>query len=254
MAVPTDLARRLPPGLRTTLRRTVNRFGLDIVRDPFPRRIARLCALLGVADVFDVGANAGQYATFLRDAGYRGTIVSFEPLAQPARALGARAARDPRWLVEQVALGARPGQVSVHVAGNSYSSSVLPMLDAHLAAAPESHYVGAESATMSTVDDMVARHQPVLRRTLLKIDVQGYEWEVLTGAAGTLPSVAAVQVELSLVPLYSGQRLMADIVDRLTDAGLELWSLEPGFRDPRDGRMLQCDGVFVRAASISVPG
>lgn len=251
--MPDDLAQYVPRGMRTVLRRTANRFGVDISRNPFPRRLAGLCGLLGVDDVLDVGANSGQYATFLRDAGYRGRIVSFEPLAEPARALRTAAARDPRWQVEQVALGAHAGQVAIHVAGNSYSSSALPMLDAHLSAAPESRYVGQETAPMTTVDDMVARHAPDLSRTLLKIDVQGYEWEVLAGAAATLSAVAAVQVELSLVPLYSGQRLMGDIVDLLVGTGLDLWSLEPGFRDPRNGRMLQCDGVFVRAGRLPVP-
>lgn len=247
--LPTDLARHVPPTLRALVKRSVNRLGMDITRNPFHRRLIRLCERLDIDHVLDVGANTGQYATFLRDGGYTGRILSCEPLACPARALRAKAARDPRWQVEQLALGARPGTVGVHVAGNSYSSSVLPMLPAHLAAAPDSRYVAEETVTVSTVDELAARHRLPLGRTLLKIDVQGYEWEVLAGAAAALPELAAVQVELSVVPLYAGQRLMDDIICVLAGHGLETWLLEPGFSDPRTGRMLQCDGVFARPGS-----
>ncbi|PWK89574.1 FkbM family methyltransferase [Lentzea atacamensis] len=235
------------------VKRTANRFGIDITRNPFPRRLATLCDLLDVRAVLDVGANAGQYATLLRDAGYRGEIVSCEPLAAPFAALSARAANDSRWHVEQFALGAEAGTVPVHVAANSFSSSVLPMLDAHLNAAPESRYVGVEESTMSTVDEMLARHGLDPARTLLKIDVQGYEWEVLRGAARSLSGLLAVQVELSTVSLYAGQRLMGDIVDLLVGHEFVQWTLEPGFSDPRSGRMLQCDGVFVRSSAVEEP-
>lgn len=246
----TDLTRYVPGGVRTMVKRAVNRLGVDIVRNPFPRRLAALCDLLDVRLVLDVGANSGQYATCLRDGGYRGEIVSCEPLSAPFRALRVRTASDPRWHAERLALGPADGTVSVHVAGNSYSSSVLPMLAAHLDAAPESRYVGTEDAPMSTVDALLARRGRPVEHTMLKIDVQGYEWEVLLGAARALGDLAAVQVELSMIPLYEGQRLMGDIVDLLAGHGLVPWSIEPGFSDPRTGRMLQCDGVFVRDSAV----
>jgi hypothetical protein len=57
-----------------------------------------------------------------------------------------------------------------------------------------------------------------------------------------------VRTELSLTPLYDGQALLADIVRYLEDAGLELWYVEPGFRDPATRRLLQLDGTFFRRA------
>lgn len=239
------MARFVPRSMRPTIRRTANRLGFEINRYPFSRRLAALCAEFGVEAVLDVGANSGQYATMLRDAGYRGLIVSCEPLSEPTDALRSKADRDPSWRVEQVAVGAEKCTTSVHVAGNSYSSSILPMLPAHLLAAPESAYIAEEAAQMSTVDALCREYGLVPDRTLLKIDVQGYEWDVLAGADEVLPTLAAVQVELSIVPLYEGQHLMPAVVDALAGYGLELWALEPGFSDPR-GRMLQCDGVFAR--------
>jgi FkbM family methyltransferase len=235
----------LPPPVRRLGRRTANRLGFDIDRDPFPPRLIRLCVAAGVDTVVDVGANTGQYAGMLRAAGFAGRVVSCEPLSAPYRKLAAAAARHSTWEAVHTALGDRDGTIMLHVAGNSQSSSVLDMLPAHLAAAPESRYVGVEEAPLTTVDELCERYRVEPARCLLKLDVQGYEGHVLAGAAGVLRRLAAVQVELSLAPLYDTQPLMLDVVTQLAGYGLDLWAIEPGFTDFSSGRMLQCDGVFV---------
>ena len=243
----TALLDYVPPTLRTIAKRAALAVGVEITRNPFSKRLAGLCDLLDVRAVLDVGANSGQYATGLRRSGFRGHIVSCEPVGDAHAKLVRAAAHDAAWHPERLAIGAEAGEVEVNVAGNSYSSSVLPMLASHLDAAPESGYVRTEKAPMSTVDALLETYGYPPERTLLKIDVQGYEWAVLEGAVRTLPRLAAVQVELSLVPLYEGQRLIGDVTDLLERNGLALWGLEQGFTDPATGRMLQCDGVFVRA-------
>ena len=232
--------------VRQLARRAVNRAGFDVVRDPFHHRLRRLLDAAGIDRVLDVGANLGQYAAGLRIAGFDGRIVSCEPLLDLYTPLARRAVRDPHWTVLRTALGDEVGTATLNVSANAYSSSVLDMLPAHLAAAPGSGYVDKEEVPLTTVDELVEQHGLTPGRTLVKIDVQGFESAVLAGAAGALPALAAVQVELSLVPLYDGQPLMADTVDRLAAAGLSLWALEPGFTDARSGRLLQCDGVFLR--------
>jgi FkbM family methyltransferase len=212
------------------------------------RRSVRFMAAHGVTLVVDVGANTGQYGHSLRRAGFGGRIISAEPLSREFRRLDERAGRDGRWSAVHAALGARPGRVPLHVAGNSVSSSLLEMLDSHAGAAPASAYVRTEVAEVRTVDDLLdSSGVGPAERVFLKIDTQGYEAPVLDGAQRWLPRLAGVQVELSLLPLYAGQALMGDLLRRLTDAGLELWSLEPVFVDPRTGRLLQVDGVFFRA-------
>jgi hypothetical protein len=136
----------------------------------------------------------------------------------------------------------------MNVAGNSVSSSALPMLDRHAVAAPESRYVTTEEVPATTVDALIGRHGLVPESTLLKIDVQGYEQPVLTGAATTLDRFASIRTEMSLVALYEGQALFADILGQLNDRGFDLWQIEPGFVEPGTGRLLQADGVFFRRA------
>jgi hypothetical protein len=86
------------------------------------------------------------------------------------------------------------------------------------------------------------------QRAYLKLDVQGYELQVLQGSEAFLPGIVVVEAELSLVPLYVGGPLYRDVVDYLADRGLHLISVEGITEEPDTGHMLQVDGVFLRAS------
>jgi len=197
--------------------------------------------------VLDVGANTGGYATSLRQAGYRGRILSFEPLSSAHAALVAATAGDPAWsAAPRMAIGERDGDVTINIAGNSASSSLLPMTDRHKGAAPESAYIGAETVEVRRLDGVRHPFLDAAAAPFLKIDTQGYESQVLAGAAGILPRLVGVQLEMSLRHLYEGQSLWRDVIAALEAARFELWAVVPGFFDPATGRMLQCDGIFFR--------
>ena len=220
--------------------------GVDITAAPFRYRVAHAMRLRGITDILDVGANTGQFAGTMRRAKVRGRIVSIEPLGAAFDELRARAAGDALWTVERAAVSARPGLLTINVSDNSVSSSVLPMLAEHARVAPSSRYVRTEEVTATTVDELVRRHQLVPASTLLKIDVQGHERAVLDGAAETLSQFGAVQAELSLVPLYEGQALLPEMLERLDAHGFDLWVIESGLTDPITRRQLQVDGTFFR--------
>jgi FkbM family methyltransferase len=197
--------------------------------------------------VFDVGANIGQYGMRARDAGYRGRIVSFEPLPLAHELLTQVAKADKCWTVHpRAAVGSRPGKTEINISKNSYSSSILPMLATHSSAAPESVYIGKAATDVITLDSVFKIYRPGNERTFLKIDTQGFERVVLEGAERSLPQIIGVQLELSTVPLYENQSLYGHFLDYFEDRGFALWSLIPGFTDPGTGRMLQFDGIFVR--------
>jgi FkbM family methyltransferase len=231
----------------------VNRSGFDVVRDGFRYRFVFALQQQGVTSVLDIGANVGQFGRDLRRAKFAGRIVSVEPLLDAYRQLETELADDPAWQAERAAVSDRPGTLTMNVAGNSVSSSVLPMRSEHVDAAPAARYVNTEEVTATTVDDLVDRHRLDPASTLLKIDVQGYEKSVLEGAEKTLSQFAAVRTEMSLVPLYDGQALMPEIMAYLDERGFDLWFLERGFTDPHTRRMLQLDGVFFRRSPASFP-
>lgn len=203
----------------------------------------------GVDLVLDVGANRGQFAAEMRRSGYAGRIVSFEPLSSAHQELLQASAGDAMWdAFPRCALGAHDGEAEINIAGNSESSSILPMLESHRSAAPESAYRGKETIRIRTLDEVAAPYLKDARGTFLKIDTQGFEWQVLDGARATLPHVQGILVELSLVPLYQGQHLWREVIARLEAEGFTLWAFKPVFSDPVAGRTLQMDGIFYRAS------
>lgn len=202
----------------------------------------RLRSLYGTARVLDVGANEGQYARRLRADGYLGELISFEPSAAAYARLERIASSDPAWHTVRAALADRVGSAKLNVSANSYSSSLLAISAGHTAAAPDAAYRGTETVEMTTLDTLALSPVP----TYLKIDVQGYEPQVLRGAAALLDHVIAVELEMSLVPLYEGQDLAGDLCAMLRDRGFVPVAFQTAFTHPETGEILAIDGLFSR--------
>jgi len=238
---------------RHTMRQRLQDAGFDVSRFPSERaehRRNKLLTAAGISLVLDVGANVGEFGTELRRFGYRGRIVSFEPLPSVYGRLEQRVDSDPLWHSVRCALGRTAGMVELNVAANGgASSSVLPMLDRHREAAPNAAYIESLAVQQRTLDDAALPFVQPVDRVLLKIDVQGYEHEVLAGASEVLSRCQAVQLELSLVPLYEGSLLYREVMDLMHTLSFQLHWLQPGFSDPESGQLLQADGLFVRAES-----
>lgn len=237
--------------IRKSIRLGLRRLGVDISRynslsNPHHQLLMAL-EKMGIDLVFDVGANAGQFGSEMRSVGYRGELVSFEPLADAHSKLQAAAKQDSKWHVHpRCALGNFDGEIEFNVAGNSVSSSVLPMMESHESAAPGSVYVASERVPVFRLDSLVAGYNISGKRPFMKLDTQGFEWQVMDGAEKSLRNLYGILCELSLVPLYEGQHLWGETIDRLEAEGFTLWSIQRGFTDPRDGRTLQLDATFLR--------
>lgn len=238
--------------LKKTIKKLSRSLGIDLkrynIQTSEAAKMQRLLAYHNIDLVFDVGANIGQYAKLLRELGYSGRIVSFEPLSSAYSQLKAVSKKDPLWeIAPQAALGNQEGEIIINIAGNSQSSSALPMLDAHLESAPESAYSGSETVKLSRLDIIAKDYiKSETKSIFLKIDVQELEKQVIEGATAILPLVKGIKLELSLVPLYKGQVLFKEMIDIVEKLGYELYGIEPGFTDEKTGRMLQMDGIFFK--------
>lgn len=238
--------------LKSFLKRVIRSLGFDLRRfDPEHSDSAQFKKMLlthGVNLILDVGANAGQYGQSLRDLGFKGHIVSFEPLTEARKNLLRTCESDPMWdVAPQAAIGSEDGEVDIHIAGNSVSSSILDMLDAHSSAAPDSVYVGSERVPLRQLDTLAIEYITTKSVAFLKIDTQGYEDKVLSGATKVLDNVVGLQLELSLLPLYKDQLLFQAMVERLGAMGFDLWSLTSPIIDSRNGRFLQIDATFFKS-------
>jgi FkbM family methyltransferase len=199
--------------------------------------------------VLDVGANSGQFATGLRQADFDGRIVSFEPLSVPFSVLERVAAADARWDCRRCALGDCDGTVSMNVARNGgQSSSLLPMLKTHEDVLPHAGFIGTEDVTIRRLDSVAPEVLGPNDVGFLKLDVQGFEEQVIAGGQTTVSDrCVGVQIELSFAPLYEGGMLAQQAFDLLHRLGFTLKGYVPFFVDVRSGRVLQADGVFFRA-------
>jgi len=230
-------------------RKLLRRFGLDYIKSPIEhwRRIAGLLDHFGITLLFDIGANTGQYVGYLRNAGWTGRIVSFEPVASVHAALAENSAADPAWeIAPAMALGAEDGEAEIIVSNESDMSSLLPLRDEILAVSPSAGATGTERVAVRTLDSVFDDFAGPDDRVFVKVDTQGSERAVLDGAHSSLPRIAGFQLELSLVPLYTGEAVWRELVDRLEADGFDLRFVLPGYYDRHLRRMLQIDGVFFR--------
>lgn len=250
---PAKAAKRL---LRKGANRLLAPRGMEIIHQQLERAPLKQL-MLAMHDfridlVLDIGANTGQFAQELLGQGFSGEIHSVEPLPDAHRTLDAAAAKHPNWKVlEPVAAGRDERLVEIAVAGNSYSSSVLEMLDRHIAAAPGSAPIGKITVQQKPLDALFAGILDRPRAALLKIDTQGYEYLILQGAQQCLGRVSLVLLELSLQPLYKDQMLWLDLIDYMKRHGFEVWSVQPEFCDPKTGQLLQVNGLFFRNSPAS---
>lgn len=231
---------------RALLKAAGRRAGLDISRyRPVAARRNALLSDFGIETVIDAGANVGQYGLELRSFGYRGRIISFEPLSAAYASLRDTASADPSWECHRIALGDAGATSQLGVASNLASSSLLPMLDAHRRAAPDIAIIESETVEVRTLDSFAI---PVTGPTLLKLDVQGYEDRVLRGASSLLSAITLIECEVSVEPLYQSQLTLLPMLNLLRNCGFDLLRLEPGFRDCQGtGAALQFDAIAVRA-------
>ncbi|MEI6971957.1 MAG: FkbM family methyltransferase [bacterium] len=255
----TMKAGRAGKACRELVHNVFQRFGFDIYRYPLPsylfpdpasemwKRIRNpILKEKHITVVLDIGANIGQYAQCMRNSGYGGRIVSFEPLSAQYEMLSRQAVADGEWECRRLALGDIDGEMEISVAGNSVSSSLLPMCDSHVEAEPRSAYVGTQQVAVSRLDSIAPGILKADDRVWLKLDVQGYEKNVILGACNTLSQVAVVECELSLLPLYKGQALYHEMIGLMEQNGFTLASVGDAFNDLRTGRLLQFDGIFTR--------
>jgi FkbM family methyltransferase len=209
--------------------------------------LGRVLGLLKVDCVFDVGANDGGYATMLRDyCGYRGHIISFEPTPDVFVKLRRTASNDPFWHTYDYALGRNEGTATFQVHQARQGSSFLPVMarDSH---SPGNAIVQQVDVSIRTLNDIFPILQKKLRftRPFLKMDTQGFDLEVFSGALRVIDSFVGLQSELSIMPYYEGASLWQDSLKAYEEAGFVLTAFVPCNSDV-GLRLREVDSIMAR--------
>jgi FkbM family methyltransferase len=197
--------------------------------------------------ILDIGANTGQFSNMIFKLGYKGKIVSFEPLSSVYATLKKKSGKFKNWeIAEKCAIGNEDGEIEINISKNSISSSILKIMNEHVSAAPDSEYIGSEKVKVYKLDTIAEKYSKDAKNIFIKIDTQGFEEKILDGAVNFIKKAKGLLVETSLVPLYEGQALFPQIFERITKQGFELYGVQPAFINKETGRMLQIDAVFFR--------
>lgn len=218
------------------------------MRDPV-LRITRLLDDLNVTTLADVGANDGSWAADIRAAGYAGRIVSFEPHPVAYAALTANARDDDLWETLPLALASQSGRLELRMTSDSRWASLAPAVSG----GPKTDAQSTDSVRVE-----VRRLDEVLEaldgdRVFVKVDVQGLEVDVMSGATGIADSIVGAELEAMLVPFYENQPSLAEILDAaarfdLRPAGV----LNGGVEE--NGQESWFDLLFVRDPAPAGPG
>jgi len=194
--------------------------------------------------VVDVGANRGQFALAARHHAQEAYIVAFEPLEEAAEVFAQVFRADPGVELHRCAIGSQQGGVEMHVSRADDSSSLLPISDLQQQLFPGTQEKEIRRVIVTPLDGALFPAQ-IQAPALLKIDVQGYELEVLKGGSLLLGCFEFLLVECSYIELYKGQALAKEVVSYVEKTGFVLVERNNLVYDKK-GQPIQADLFFKR--------
>lgn len=197
----------------------------------------------GIRTVIDVGANNGWYAQRIRQLLPYAMIYSFEPLQLPYEKLVSKFENDDRFKAYNIACDTMKGSKSFFENKKSVSSSFLPMADLHKKSFPGSAEVNEIRVETDTLNN-IFQSTEIASKAMLKMDVQGYELNVLKGADILLSKIDLIYTEVSFRELYEGQPLINEITEFLMEKGFIISGIDHVDRSLIDGSSLQADVYF----------
>ncbi len=174
-----------------------------------------------LATVIDIGANRGQFTLAVREYAPWARVIAFEPLSGPGAIFRRIFASDSMVHLYPMAVGATAGEAIIHLTEAEDSSSLLSVAPLQESLFPGTGEVRTETIKVGRLTDFVSPKE-IAGPALLKLDVQGFELEVLCGCEDLLDRFANVYVECSFVELYKGQALAHEIIAWLQRRGFHL--------------------------------
>ncbi len=197
-----------------------------------------------LATVIDIGANRGQFALAVRQWAPQARVISFEPLPGPAKLFRKVFSGDAAVTLHEVAIGPVAGTRTMHISARDDSSSLLPISALQTSMFPGTAEAGTIEVRVAPLDEFVKAAE-LKEPAMLKLDVQGFEYEALLGCESLLPHFDVIYCECSFVELYSGQKLAADVIEWLSDRGFRIKGMFNPAYDAQ-GQAIQADFLFHR--------
>jgi FkbM family methyltransferase len=226
----------------------LNTLGYEVRRQHGLERAAWLREM-NIETVLDVGANVGQFAASIRKVLPEARIYAFEPVEACFEELSRGNSGDRLFQGFPYALGDRDGSATINVNDFTPSSSVLPMARRHVAEFPfTAHSTGAEIQVRRL--DTVVPGLELSGPMLVKLDVQGFESQVIKGGRETLAAADVIITEVSFARFYVGQTSFEELYAELQGLGLRFHGILSQTHSTRNDLPLFCDALFIRAGKL----
>ena len=237
--------------LKIHINKIFNHFGYQITKSPFSKRQIKSGHFIwlqkfGIKTIIDIGANEGQFIDKISKILPDVNIYSFEPLKDSFIKLEKKISDKKNITAFNFALGDEEKENIINRNEYSPSSSLLELTQLHRNAFPITEKVREEKIFVKILD-RAAKDLELKKKVMMKIDVQGYELNVLRGAENTIKDVDIILIETSFYELYKNQPLFKEIYNFLSDRGFNYYGSLEQLYDERDGKILQADSVFIRS-------
>lgn len=194
--------------------------------------------------IVDIGANRGQFSLVAEKTFPNAEIIAFEPLKEATVVYRRIFSTHPHIHLYEIAIGPEEKEMPIHVSQADDSSSLLPITSLQNILFPGTAEKEVRPIQVKPLVS-VFRHEEIISPAFLKMDVQGFEKEALTGCQPLLDSFLYIYVECSFVELYTGQALAFEMITWLNQAGFNLDGVYNLTYD-KSGRAVQGDFLFKR--------
>ncbi len=191
--------------------------------------------------IVDIGANRGQFSLIANDL-TDAVIYAFEPQVGPAKVFRKIFSLSDKVKLFNVAISDSPGRSCIYISERDDSSSLLPITSLQSDSFPNTGEVARSVVDAGKLDEYLEPSQ-IESPSLLKIDVQGCEGNVLLGSEKLLKKFDYIYCECSFLEFYEGQILAPDLIHWLLLRGFELHSIFNPLNDI-DEKVMQADFLF----------
>ena len=200
-----------------------------------------------IKSVFDVGANEGQFIRTIIALLPKAMIYGFE--ANPYIASGMLEKKFISNNVEiiNIACGKEEGTIPMNISRFSPSSSLLKISKEHIDEFPGTDTKEVINVKMERLDTIISKLKGKKEEPyLLKMDVQGFEMEVLMGSTGILDKTLVVLCEVNIAPLYDNQCEFSSVLMFMEQHNFDLVDMGEPFRSKSDQSILYVDLAFMK--------
>ena len=200
--------------------------------------------------IIDIGANKGQFSLIAKNFFPNANIFAFEPLTRPYEKFIKIFNKIENVKIYKYAIGTFDDEVMMNISKREDSSSILEIGPLQKKIFQGTDKVNEEKIYVSPIDKMLEINK-IHNPSLLKIDVQGYELEVLKGCKNILDKIDHIYCECSFIELYKNQAIYSQVCEWLYDYNFSVESIyNPSYDDK--GQMVQADIYFKKNKKSSI--